>query len=38
MLPVVLMAMFMAGFDIWAVNVAARHCNATCTSAMRRCS
>jgi hypothetical protein len=23
MLPVVLMAMFMAGFDIWAVNVAA---------------
>src|SRR5260370_21295035 len=24
MLPVVLIAMFMAGFDIWAVNVAAR--------------
>ena len=31
MLPVVLMAMFMAGFDIWAVNVAAPRCSATCT-------
>jgi hypothetical protein len=26
MLPVVLLAMFMAGFDIWVVNVAAPSC------------
>ena len=32
MLPVVLLAMFMAGFDIWVVNVAA---SLTCRS---RCS
>jgi hypothetical protein len=31
MLPVVLLAMFMAGFDIWVVNVAARRCSGTCT-------
>jgi hypothetical protein len=38
MLPVVLLAMFMAGFDIWVVNVAGHHCSATCTSATRPCS
>ena len=31
MLPVVLLAMFMAGFDIWVVNVPGRRCNETCT-------
>jgi hypothetical protein len=31
MLPVVLLAMFMAGFDIWVVNVAGPSLQRTCT-------